>query len=72
MIQPFVQELQRFLRFRFRPPGQESYQTEIWCVQLFPLGVHVQCFRSIAPAVTKRALLAEDDDGQHVIVRAHM
>jgi hypothetical protein len=34
-----------------------------------PRGTYVQSFRSIDPAVTKRALLT--DDGQHIIVRAH-
>jgi hypothetical protein len=34
-----------------------------------PTGTYVQSFRSIDPAVRKRALLT--DDGQHVIARAH-
>jgi hypothetical protein len=35
-----------------------------------PRGRYVQSFRSIDPAVTKRALLTDDDDRQHLIVRA--
>jgi hypothetical protein len=42
-----------------------------WPSQESPRGTYVQSFSSIAPAVTKRALLTDDDDGQHVIVRAH-
>jgi hypothetical protein len=37
------------------------------CELLLPSGTYVQSFRSIAPAVTKRAVLMDDDDGRHVI-----
>jgi hypothetical protein len=69
MIQPLVQQLLHFLCFRFWP-SQESDWTEIWSVSYSYLVVHnVQTFGSIAPAVTKRALLTDtDDDGRHVIV----
>jgi hypothetical protein len=34
-------------------------------------GKYLQSFRSIAPAATKLGLQIDDDDRQHVIVRAH-
>jgi hypothetical protein len=33
----------------------------------FPKGISTPSFIEIAPAVTKRALLTDDDDGRHVI-----
>jgi hypothetical protein len=40
---------------------------------MWPRGTYVQSFRSIALAVTKRAMFTDDnDDGQHVIVKAHL
>jgi hypothetical protein len=52
-------------------PSQESDRTEIWSLRVIsPRDTYVQNFRPIDPAVAKRALLT-DDNGQHVIVRAH-
>jgi hypothetical protein len=56
------------LKYPFKWPTQESNRTETWSVRSYNLGV--QSFRSIALAVTKHAMFM-DDDGQHVIVKAH-
>jgi hypothetical protein len=39
---------------------------------IWPRGTYVQSFRSIAPAVTKRAMFTDYDDGQYMIVKAHL
>jgi hypothetical protein len=51
-------------------PTQESDRTKIWSAVISPRGTYVpvQSFRAIAPAVTKRTLLMDNDDRQHVIV----
>jgi hypothetical protein len=40
-------------------PNEESNWTEIWSELLLPSGTYVQCFGTIAPAVTKHALLTD-------------
>jgi hypothetical protein len=60
-----------FVFFRFWPLGAKpgiKLDRNLVCELLLPSGTYVQCFGSIAPAVTKRALLTDDDDGRHVIV----
>jgi hypothetical protein len=47
-------------------PSQESNWTEIWSVSSSYLVV--QIFRSIAPAVTKRAMLTDMSDPNHPIL----
>jgi hypothetical protein len=59
--------------FRFWPPGGQTnlrirLDRNLVCELLLPSGTYVQSFGSIAPAVTKRTLLTDDDDGRHVIV----
>jgi hypothetical protein len=65
MMQPLVQEFWHFVFSVLAPwwPSQESDWTEIWSVSelLLPSGTYVQNFRSIDPAVTKRAMLTDDD-----------
>jgi hypothetical protein len=41
------------------------------CELLLPSGTYVQSFGSIAPAVTERTLLTDDDNGRHMIAWAH-
>jgi hypothetical protein len=75
MIQSLVHEFSTFCVFSFGPwwPSQKSD----WKFGLgnlvceLPSGTYVQSFGSIAPAVTKRALLTGDDNGHHVITQAH-
>jgi hypothetical protein len=38
---------------------------------VLPKGILTPSFIEIAPVVTKRALLTDDDDGRHVIAIAH-
>jgi hypothetical protein len=73
MIQPLVEEiaLYAFSVLALWWPSKESDRTEFWSLVISPRGSYVQSFRSIDPAVTKHAQLT-DNDGQHVIVRAHM
>jgi hypothetical protein len=56
MIQRLVHELSTFCIFSFDPLVAKPR------IRSFHLGVHTYSFRSIAPAVTKHALLMEDDE----------
>jgi hypothetical protein len=59
-----VQELySTFLFLVLAPGGQAKNQTgpKLACVLLLPSSTYVQSFRAIAPAVTKRAMLTDDD-----------
>jgi hypothetical protein len=52
---------------------KQLFEVNIWlyrnlvCELLLPSGTYVQSFGSIAPAVTKRAMLTDDDAGCYVI-----
>jgi hypothetical protein len=50
-------------------PNQESrLERNLVCQLLLRSGIYVQRSGSIAPVVTERALLTDDDDGRRVIV----
>jgi hypothetical protein len=69
-IQPLVQELQHFFCvFSLGPlAGGQTKNLNLDIKLLLPSGTYVQSIVPIAPAVTKRALLTDDnDDGRHVI-----
>jgi hypothetical protein len=65
MIQPLVQELTLFVFsvLALWWPSQESDDRNLACKLLLvlPSGTYVQSFRSIAPTVTKRAMIKDDD-----------
>jgi hypothetical protein len=70
MIQPFVQELYHFLCFRFCPlvaKPRLGLDRNLVCELLLPSGTYVQSFRSIPPAVAKRALQTDDNNGRYMI-----
>jgi hypothetical protein len=71
MIQPLVPEFSTFCVFGFDPlvaKPRIRLDRNLACELILRSGTYVQSFGSIAPAVTKRALLMDDNDQCHMIV----
>jgi hypothetical protein len=65
MIQTLVVVVVGFCPLMAKP--RISLDRNFVCELLLPCGTYIQRFGSISPAVTKRALLTDDDDGRYVI-----